>query len=63
MNERKMQIESFAKEFGLSFASAKAMLEEIEADDFDYCDSMREVWYWWKGTSLKPLSVDGMKFA
>lgn len=44
-NERKMQIEAFAKEVGLSFASAKAMLEEIEADNFDYCETMREVWY------------------
>lgn len=42
--ERKNEIEKFAKETGLSFASAKQMLEEIEAE----CDSdeiMREVWY------------------
>ena len=43
--ERKMQIEELAKETGLSFASAKAMLEEIEADDFDYRDAMESAWY------------------
>ena len=30
--ERKNEIEAFAKEYGLSFASAKRMLEEIEAE-------------------------------
>lgn len=43
-NERRTQIEEFAKEMGLSFASAKMMLEEIEAD-FDGNEAMAEIWY------------------
>jgi hypothetical protein len=43
-NERKNVIEKFAKETGLSFASAKQMLEEIEAE-YDCNEAMREVWY------------------
>lgn len=43
-NERKNEIEKFAKEVGLSFASAKQMLEEIEAE-YDGNEAMREVWY------------------
>lgn len=43
-NERKNVIEKFAKEAGLSFASAKQMLEEIEAE-YDGNEAMREVWY------------------
>jgi hypothetical protein len=43
--ERIREIEKLANDAGLSFASAKMMLEEIEADDFDCCDAMREVWY------------------
>lgn len=42
--ERKNEIEAFAKEYGLSFASAKRMLEEIEAD-YDANEVMAEVWY------------------
>lgn len=44
-NERKNQIEKFAKEVGLSFVDAKMMLEEIEAEEDSFCDTMREVWY------------------
>lgn len=44
-NERKIQIEKFAKEVGLSFVDAKMMLEEIEAEDDSFCATMREVWY------------------
>ena len=43
-NERKNQIEKFAKEVGLSFVDAKQMLEEIESD-YDGCEEMLEVWY------------------
>ena len=43
--ERKMQIEQFANETGLSFVDAKKMLEEIEAENETFCDTMREVWY------------------
>ena len=43
--ERKQQIEDFAKDTGLSFASAKRMLEEIEADDFSYEQTMAEIAY------------------
>ena len=42
--ERKNEIEKFAKEYGLSFASAKRMLEEIEAD-YDANEVMAEMWY------------------
>ena len=42
--ERKNEIEAFAKEYWLSFASAKRMLEEIE-DDYDAHEVMAEVWY------------------
>ena len=42
--ERKNEIEALAKEYGLSFASAKRMLEEIEAD-YDSNEVMAEVWY------------------
>ena len=42
--ERKNEIEAFAKEYGLSFASAKRMLEEIEAES-DANESMAEMWY------------------
>ena len=42
--ERKMEIEAFAKKVGLSFASAKRMLEEIEAD-YDENEAMAEMWY------------------
>ena len=42
--ERKNEIEAFAKEYGLSFASAKRMLEEIEAG-YDANEAMAEVWY------------------
>ena len=43
-NERKMEIEEFAKKVGMSFASAKRMLEEIEAD-YDENEAMVEMWY------------------
>lgn len=43
--ERKQQIENFANKTGLSFASAKRMLEEIEADDFSYEQIMAEIAY------------------
>ena len=43
-NERRTQIEEFAKEMGLSFASAKRMLEEIE-NDIDTNETMQEIWY------------------
>lgn len=42
--ERKNEIEAFAKEYGLSFASAKRMLEEIEVE-YDANESMAEMWY------------------
>ena len=42
--ERKNEIEEFAKGYGLSFASAKRMLEEIEAE-YDSNESMEEMWY------------------
>ena len=42
--ERKNEIEAFAKKSGLSFASAKRMFEEIEAD-YDSNEIMAEVWY------------------
>ena len=42
--ERKNKIEKFAKDYGLSFASAKRMLEEIEAD-YDANEVMAEMWY------------------
>ena len=42
--ERKNEIEAFAKEYGLSFSSAKRMLEEIEAE-YDANESMAEMWY------------------
>ena len=44
-NERKMQIEEFAKETGLSFASAKQMLEEIESENDFFHETMQEMWY------------------
>ena len=43
-NERKAQIEQFAKEMGMSFASAKTMLEEIE-NDIDTHETMQGIWY------------------
>lgn len=43
--ERKMQIEQFAKETGLSFVDAKKMLKEIESEDASFCEIMREMWY------------------
>ena len=42
--ERKNEIEAFAREYGLSFASAKRMLEEIESE-YDANESMAEMWY------------------
>ena len=42
--ERKNEIEAFAKEYGLSFAFSKRMLEEIEAE-YDAKESMAEMWY------------------
>ena len=42
--ERKNEIEAFAKEYGKTLASAKRMLEEIEAD-YDANEVMAEVWY------------------
>ena len=42
--ERKNEIEAFANEYGLSFASAKRMLEEIESE-YDANESMEEMWY------------------
>ena len=42
--ERKNEIEAFANEYGLSFASAKRMLEEIEAE-YDANEVMGELWY------------------
>lgn len=42
--KRKSEIEKFAKEYGLSFASAKQMLEEIESE-YDGNEAMAEVWY------------------
>lgn len=43
--EKEEQIKRLAKEKGLSFASAKRMLEEMEADDFDYEQYMAEIAY------------------
>ena len=43
--ERKQQIEDFANKTGLSFVDAKRMLEEIEADDFSYEQTMAEIAY------------------
>lgn len=43
--ERKQQIEAFANKTGLSFVDAKRMLEEIEADDFSYEQTMAEITY------------------
>jgi len=43
--ERKQQIEAFAKKKGLSFVDAKRMLEEIETDDFSYEQTMAEIAY------------------
>lgn len=43
--ERKQQIEDFANKKGLSFVDAKRMLEEIEADDFSYEQTMAEIAY------------------
>lgn len=43
-DERIEKIEEMAKRLGLSFASAKAMLEEIESD-YDGNEAMSEVWY------------------
>ena len=43
--ERKQQIENFANKTGLSFVDAKRMLEEIEADDFSYEQTMAEIAY------------------
>lgn len=42
--ERKNEIEAFAREYGLSFASAKRMLEEIESE-YDANELMAEMWY------------------
>ena len=42
--ERKNEIEALAREYGLSFASAKRMLEEIEVE-YDANESMAEMWY------------------
>lgn len=42
--ERRKEIEEFAKEVGLSFVDAKRMLEEIE-NDVDHNEAMREMWY------------------
>ena len=42
--ERKKEIEEFAKEYGFSFASEKAKLEEIESD-YDPDEFFAEVWY------------------
>lgn len=42
--ERRKEIEEFAKEVGLSFVDAKRMLEEIE-NDVDHNEAMRELWY------------------
>ena len=43
--ERKQQIEDFAKKTGLNFIDAKRMLEEIDADDFSYEQTMAEIAY------------------
>lgn len=43
--ERRNQIEELTKDLGLSFASAKQMLEEIEDEDFDYEQTMAEIAY------------------
>lgn len=43
--ERKKQIEDFASKTGLGFIDAKRMLEEIEADDFSYEQTMAEIAY------------------
>ena len=42
--ERRKEIEKFAKEVGLSFVDAKRMLEDIE-NEVDYDEKMRELWY------------------
>lgn len=43
--ERKQQIKDFANKTGLSFVDAKRMLEEIEADEFTYEQTMAEIAY------------------
>lgn len=43
--ERRKQIEAFAKEVGLSFVDAKKMLEEIEAEDNSFYETMQGIWY------------------
>ena len=43
-NERRIQIEEIAKEYGFSFASAERFLEEIE-NEVDDVELMKEVWY------------------
>lgn len=43
-DERRTQIEEIAKEYGFSFASAKAFLEEIESE-VDTNEAMSEMWY------------------
>jgi hypothetical protein len=43
-NERRKQIEEFAKAVGLGFVDAERMLVEIE-NDVDTTETIREVWY------------------
>ena len=43
-NERRTQIEEFAKEAGLSFAAAERMLVEIE-NDIETNEEFAEMWY------------------
>ena len=43
-DERSSQIEEIAKEYGLSFASAKVFLEDIESD-VDTNEDMANAWY------------------
>lgn len=43
--ERRQQIEDFAKKTGLSFVDAQRMIQEIEEDDFSYGQTMAEIAY------------------
>ena len=43
-NERRTQIEEFAKEAGLSFVDAERILVEIE-NDIDTNEAFAEMWY------------------
>ena len=44
-DERRKQIEEYAEKCGFSFVTAKRALEEIEADDFLYEQTMAEIAY------------------